>query len=79
MKKTILTLSIFFLFCLSVNATVANPKGEIKAIFSENFDAMTEGSENEPAADSGMGWKRLASGRRRSRRDAFCKKGLVRH
>lgn len=51
MKKTILTLSIFFLFCLSVNATVANPKGEIKAIFSENFDAMTEGSENEPAAD----------------------------
>lgn len=51
MKKTILTLSLALTVSMAGFAAKDNPKGELKAIYSENFNALTAGEESAPATE----------------------------
>lgn len=50
MKKYFITIALAFCASMISQASLSEPKGELTAVLSENFDALTAGSESQPAS-----------------------------
>lgn len=50
MHKSLITLSLAAIVAFGVQASPSAPKGELKAVFSEDFSGLSEGSEANPSA-----------------------------